>query len=267
MAQGDAPSRSRHPGAHYPRICARASPFVAWGAPDLEVARRYATRGGTSARTRVAPRLSCAGRSGASTPLSEPHQVGGRELDLQAAPPGRDVDRGPRGRRVVDDRRQRSPGAQRADPAEHVPRRPLGVGRCRDRRPTPTQRVGDRLEVDLGIGRDDRDPEAPIDGDDDGLEHPRGVDPQRLDGLKRIAATALAKRGAWVVRIFMHFMRDPGAPCGLDRARPLCAHGAIVGYAPRDRWSPPPPHSRVGAASDMRPSMKVAAHATATRRT
>ena len=44
------------------------------------------------------------------------------------------------------------------------------------------------------------------------------------------------------MRIFMHRIRDAGAPRRLDRARSLCAHRPIVGYAPADRWSPPPPH-------------------------
>ncbi len=182
-----------------------------------ERARRGAPAGGVSGQPRRAIGASRRVRSSRG-------EVGGRQLDLQAAPAGGHVDRRERRGRRVD-----AVGSRRFVPSGLIPPSTYPVARSAsaasaiDAAPT-AQRVGDRLQVHLGVGGHDRQPELPVDRDHDRLEHPRGVEAERGHRLQRIAAAALAQRRSGVMRIFMHGIHGPRAARRIDRARSLSDH-------------------------------------------
>jgi hypothetical protein len=105
----------------------------------------------------------------------EPHQIRRREFHLQPALAGADHDGRELQRRRVDDRGQRLALAERADPAPHVARGPLGVRGVGHHRLAAADRSRERFEVERAAHRHDRDGQHAV--------HPRH---QRLEDLPRV---------------------------------------------------------------------------------
>ena len=118
-------------------------------------------------------------------------------------------------RAVVDDRAQPLALAERRDPADDVARRALRSGRLGHDRLLRTDRVRQCLEVELPRDGDDTDDQGAVGHREEGLEHPRRVDADRVRGLEAIAEAA-----ARVVLVRVH---------GVGHAR---------GLEGRDRWGP-----------------------------
>ena len=141
------------------------------------------------------------------------------------------------------DRRQRPPRPERRDPAQHVARRPLRLGRRRDRRLAPVRaRPRRALRSTSASAGTTASAEPPVDRDDDRLEHASRVEPERLDRLERVAATA-RRGGSSGRRAHIHapYARCPrAAPTSIARV-PWAPMSAFSRMLRPVRRSPPPP--------------------------
>ena len=228
--------------------------------------RRRPRRGAWPASTqRAARRDRQAGRSAPTSPAATPGRPAG-QLDLQAAPPGGDVDRRARPRPT----RRRPPAAAGASRAGRS--RPARSPSPARRRPAgataalrPPSASATALRSTSASAGHDREREPPVDRDDDRLEHPGGVQAERRDRLQRIAAAALAQatRGR---RAHIHapYTRRPRGVPRRSRAFPVRPCGAFSRMLRPVRRSPPPPRPAWAPRRTTTDDHGAAAHAART---
>jgi hypothetical protein len=147
-----------------------------------------------------------------------PDQVGGRQLDLQAAPPGAAEHRLEPDRRLVDHDPKPLALTHRGDAARHVPGGPLGRGHVGHRGLLAAAGGGERLQVELALDRDHPGHQGPVHLGDQRLEHAARRHSERLAGL---AAVGLGPR---VVGVFVHGERDLRPLERRRRRRPASCH-------------------------------------------
>jgi hypothetical protein len=137
-------------------------------------------------------------------------QVGGRDLDLEAAPAAADVDRGVLERGLVEDGGQRLALAERADATGDVAGRALGSLDVGHLRLLALDGLGEELEVELLLHRHDRGVQLAVDLGDEGLEDRPRVELEALDGFEPVGLVL------GIVLVGVELRRDPGA---LERLR------------------------------------------------
>ena len=114
------------------------------------------------------------------------HQVRRRELEVEAAPSTRDQDRVVLERRGVEHRAVPSLLPDRRDAAGDVAGGALGGRDLRHHRLAAAEGARQRLEVELSRDRDDPDDERAVQGRQQRLEDPGGVDVERLGRLEPV---------------------------------------------------------------------------------
>ena len=155
-------------------LCARLRTWLS--GPGRHTARLAGPRIG---RRRGRGRASAAVRlgDGGHPRAGGPHQVGGRELDLQPAAAAAAEDGRERERGGVDHHGQAPALAQRGDAARHVAGRPLGCGHVGHDRLLPVGRGGEGLEVEVPGHRDHADRQRAVDLGDERLNTRSGATP------------------------------------------------------------------------------------------
>src|SRR5438874_9509213 len=118
-------------------------------------------------------------RDGSDVGSGETREIARVELELEAATAGTDIDRLVVQGGDIEGRGQASPQSQGRDATEHVARGPLGQWPLRHRRS-----LGERLQIELGRRRDDRDAESTTRVDDERLEDTDGLDPEPVRHLQ-----------------------------------------------------------------------------------
>ena len=227
----EAPARTELPGLSE---AARSRPTsAAWlgrSAPGRALTGVRRCRG----RGRASAGVSSAERSG--RPERSPGDEGvGLQLDVEAAPAAGDRGSCDGPGRVS----SRTVGvlvllAQRRDAAGHVSGGALGAADLGQLGPLAPDRRRQRLEVQLGVDRDDADDQAAVDVHQQRLEHALRLDAEGLGGLHAV------RREAGVVAVGAQHVRHAGVRQDARGRRPTgrplrhgrdCATGG--GYRPR----------------------------------
>jgi hypothetical protein len=160
---------------------------------------------------------------------AQTHQVDRGEFELETPPTGRDEDRLVIERRDVDDHREGTPRAKRADPADHVAGRSFGLRGLGHDRAMATGGGRQSLQVELAIDRDDGQDERAVDCCDERLEDPFGLDGEGRGGLDSVVRAVVTGSAVPLWEgIRVDPMDDPGSGHDLERAGRGGGHGPIV---------------------------------------
>ncbi len=154
---------------------------------------------------------------------------------------------------LVHDQLKGPPRAQRTDATDDVAGRPFRLRGFGHRRPPTADDVGQALQVELPIDRDDGQDQPAVDRDGERLEHAGRVDPEGRRGVHAVdrapvAVPAVGLRGP----VLVDRVRHPGPDDDVERAGP--GGGAFHGLgvdASHFRYAPggPTPSASIDARS------------------